>query len=395
MPTNEGVERRVVEIDDTGLLLALTGPQSELLKTISRESGAEMGQRGNSIFLSGPAAKVQLAERFLHETTALLRAGVAFTDGDYIRGLSNLRSDPRLRLRDLLDDAVVIPTGNRTIVPKSVSQRHYVQAIRTHDLTFGIGPAGTGKTYLAMAMAVGALLERRVKRIVLARPAVEAGERLGFLPGDLAEKVNPYLRPLYDALNDMMDFDKAQAMIARGQIEVAPLAFMRGRTLSDAFVILDEAQNSTSEQMKMFLTRIGHGSRVVVTGDVTQVDLPSGATSGLAEARQLLHGTEGISFCEFNDIDVVRHPLVQRIVVAYGRLDEQKRGARDARDAREAERRRVREASELPRVLPSIDPPTPSGSIHIPPATASATIPEGVAIGTVPGPAGGRERDGG
>jgi phosphate starvation-inducible PhoH-like protein len=392
MPTNEETERRVVDIDDTGLLLALTGPQSELLKTISRESGAEMGLRGNSIFLSGPAAKVQLAERFLRETLVLLRAGVEFTDGDYIRGLANLRSDPRLRLRDLLDHAVIIPTGNRTIVPKSVSQRHYVQAIRTHDLTFGIGPAGTGKTYLAMAMAVGALLERRVKRIVLARPAVEAGERLGFLPGDLAEKVNPYLRPLYDALNDMMDFDKAQAMIARGQIEVAPLAFMRGRTLSDAFVILDEAQNSTSEQMKMFLTRIGHGSRVVVTGDVTQVDLPSGATSGLAEARYLLAGTEGIAFCEFNDIDVVRHPLVQRIVVAYGRLDEQKRGARDARDARDAERRRAREA---PQVVPSIDPPTPSGAtIHIPAATASATIPEGVVFGGGPSPAGARERDG-
>ena len=395
MPTNEGVERRVVEIDDTGLLLALTGPQSELLKTISRESGAEMGQRGNSIFLSGPASKVQLAERFLHETTALLRAGVGFTDGDYVRGLNNLRSDPHLRLRDLLDDAVVIPTGNRTIVPKSVSQRHYVQAIRTHDLTFGIGPAGTGKTYLAMAMAVGALLERRVKRIVLARPAVEAGERLGFLPGDLAEKVNPYLRPLYDALNDMMDFDKAQAMIARGQIEVAPLAFMRGRTLSDAFVILDEAQNSTSEQMKMFLTRIGHGSRVVVTGDVTQVDLPSGATSGLAEARHLLMGTEGISFCEFNDIDVVRHPLVQRIVVAYGRLDDSKR---NAREAREADRRRAREGAEAARSVAPVDPSTPSGSIHIPPATASATVPDGISFGGVPNipiPPGARERDGG
>jgi phosphate starvation-inducible PhoH-like protein len=241
-----------------------------------------------------------------------------------------------------------VPARGRTIVPKSVAQRRYVQAIRGHDLTFGIGPAGTGKTYLAMAMAVGALIERRVKRIILARPAVEAGEKLGFLPGDLAEKVNPYLRPLYDALHDIMDFDKAQALLSRGQIEVAPLAFMRGRTLSDAFVILDEAQNATSEQMRMFLTRLGLGSRAVVTGDVTQVDLPSGATSGLAEARDLLAGVPGIAFCEFSDVDVVRHPLVQRIVLAYEARDGERKRAKEARDAQRFQMERARAQEPRP-----------------------------------------------
>jgi len=334
--TEGGAERRAVEIDDTGVLLALTGPKSELLKIISREAGVEVGQRGHAILLEGSAAALDLAERFLIETAALLRGGVELGGGDFVRGLASMKADPTLRLRDMFDDAVVIAARNRTVVPKSLTQRRYVQAIRSHDLTFGIGPAGTGKTYLAMAMAVGALLEKRVKRIVLARPAVEAGERLGFLPGDMAEKVNPYLRPLYDALHDMIDFERAQAMLSRGQIEVAPLAFMRGRTLSESFVILDEAQNTTSEQMRMFLTRIGLGSRAVVTGDVTQVDLPSGARSGLAEARDLLTGVEGVAICEFTDVDVVRHPLVQRIVLAYERRDAERKKARDAREAREA-----------------------------------------------------------
>jgi phosphate starvation-inducible PhoH-like protein len=208
-----------------------------------------------------------------------------------------------------------------------------VEAIRTHDLTFGTGPAGTGKTYLAMAVAASSLMQRTVKRIVLTRPAVEAGEKLGFLPGDLAEKVNPYLRPLYDALHDMLEFDKVDQMRERGQIEVAPLAFMRGRTLNDSFVILDEAQNATSEQMRMFLTRLGYGSKAVVTGDMTQTDLPQGSRSGLREARKLLEGIDGIAFCEFTDSDVVRHPLVQKIVVAYEQLDARKQ-ARKAAETR-------------------------------------------------------------
>jgi phosphate starvation-inducible PhoH-like protein len=216
--------------------------------------------------------------------------------------------------------------GRRPVGPRGLAQKRYVESIRTHDLTFGIGPAGTGKTYLAMACAVAALHARQVKRIVLTRPAVEAGEKLGFLPGDLAEKVNPYLRPLYDALGDMLDVDKAQGLIQRGHIEVAPLAFMRGRTLNDSFVILDEAQNTTSEQMRMFLTRLGYSSKAVVTGDVTQVDLPEGRTSGLAEARELLDGVEGIALCHFSAADVVRHPLVQKIIVRYEERDRE-RGA--------------------------------------------------------------------
>jgi phosphate starvation-inducible PhoH-like protein len=207
------------------------------------------------------------------------------------------------------------------ITPKSIAQKHYIDSIRQHDMVFGIGPAGTGKTYLAMAMAVSALLEKKVHRIALARPAVEAGEKLGFLPGDLAEKVNPYLRPLYDALFDMLDFDRASALIHKGVIEVAPLAFMRGRTLNDSFVILDEAQNTTSEQMKMFLTRLGFGSKAVITGDVTQIDLPPDKVSGLVEAETILINTDGIRFVHFSEIDVVRHPLVQDVIRAYNHLD--------------------------------------------------------------------------
>jgi phosphate starvation-inducible PhoH-like protein len=232
-----------------------------------------------------------------------------------------------MQLSDMFDESIALGPGRRPIGPRGLAQKRYVEAVRSHDLTFGIGPAGTGKTYLAMACAVSALTERKVKRIVLTRPAVEAGEKLGFLPGDLAEKVNPYLRPLYDALNDMMDLDRAQGLLSRGQIEVAPLAFMRGRTLSDSFVILDEAQNTTGEQMRMFLTRLGHNSKAVVTGDVTQVDLPEGKSSGLAEAEHLLAHIEGIRICRFTDIDVVRHPLVQKIVVAYEERDARWRAA--------------------------------------------------------------------
>lgn len=319
---SEASESRTVEVDDTALLLGLVGPQNERLRALAREAGVEAGLRGNAILLSGPAASVELAERFLTEMAMHLRRGGSLETADVARGIADLRQDPESgAIANLSDDAVVLPARSRAITPKGSAQRRYVQAIRTHDLTFGIGPAGTGKTYLAMAMAVSSLLDKKVKRIVLARPAVEAGEKLGFLPGDLAEKVNPYLRPLYDALHDMMDFERAQGLVAHGQIEVAPLAFMRGRTLNDAFVILDEAQNTTSEQMRMFLTRLGYNSRAVVTGDVTQVDLPHGAVSGLAEARQLLSGTEGIAICTFTDVDVVRHPLVQKIVLAYERRD--------------------------------------------------------------------------
>jgi phosphate starvation-inducible PhoH-like protein len=314
-----------LEVDDTRILLALAGPNNDRLRTIEREAGVAVGLRGNRLLLEGNAAGVALAERFLAEAVALLREGVEVRTSDIPRAMDALRSEPRQTLRDLFDDAVPLGRGRRPVGPRGLAQKRYVEAIRAHDLTFGVGPAGTGKTYLAMACAVAALQAHEVKRIVLTRPAVEAGEKLGFLPGDLAEKVNPYLRPLYDALSDMMDADKARGLIERGQIEVAPLAFMRGRTLNDSFVILDEAQNTTSEQMRMFLTRLGQNAKAVVTGDVTQVDLPFGRVSGLAEAIELLDGVLGIAFCAFTDVDVVRHPLVQKIIVRYEMRDRERR----------------------------------------------------------------------
>ncbi|MBI4954427.1 MAG: PhoH family protein [Myxococcales bacterium] len=325
-----------VEVDQS-TLLSLTGPGNANLKALGKHLGIEVGSRGNVVRLGGAPAKVALAQRFLLQVAELAIEGIALDRQDHLRGLHALGEDPALHLRDIFSEIVLINGRGRAIKARGLAQKRYVQAMRAHDLTFGIGPAGTGKTYLAMAVAVKALLERQIKRIILTRPAVEAGEKLGFLPGDLAEKVNPYLRPLYDALNDMMDADRANGLVQRGQIEVAPLAFMRGRTLNDCFVILDEAQNATSEQMRMFLTRLGYESRAVVTGDITQIDLPPGARSGLAEARALLADIDGISFCEFTDVDVVRHPLVQRIVVAYERRDaEVGRVQKERADARRA-----------------------------------------------------------
>jgi phosphate starvation-inducible PhoH-like protein len=284
--------------------------------------------RGNTVFLAGDEADVSVAWRFFQGAIELLRGGAGIGPEDVARSLRSLRDEPSTSLESVLDETIVVGGKARPIVPKGAAQRTYVAQIRTHDLTFGIGPAGTGKTYLAMAMAARALLQRQVKRVILTRPAVEAGEKLGFLPGDLMEKVNPYLRPLYDALHDMVDYEKVEQLRARGQIEVAPLAFMRGRTLNDAFVILDEAQNATREQMRMFLTRLGFDSKAVVTGDVTQTDLPKGATSGLKQAVELLSDIDGIAICHFGSRDVVRHPLVQRIVVAYEQSDERRQRAR-------------------------------------------------------------------
>jgi phosphate starvation-inducible PhoH-like protein len=323
--TSEGVKASSeLEVDDARVLIALAGPNNEKLKVLGRETGVAVGTRGHRILLEGDAAKVALVERFLVEAVALARDGVDVRASDIGRALRALDGEPHVALRDMFDEGIVVAPGRPPVGPRGVAQKRYVESIRTHDLTFGIGPAGTGKTYLAMACAVAALQARQVKRIVLTRPAVEAGEKLGFLPGDLAEKVNPYLRPLYDALGDMLDVDKAQGLIHRGHIEVAPLAFMRGRTLNDSFVILDEAQNTTSEQMRMFLTRLGYNSKAVVTGDVTQVDLPEGRASGLAEARDLLDGVEGIAMCTFAAVDVVRHPLVQKIIVRYEERDRER-----------------------------------------------------------------------
>jgi phosphate starvation-inducible PhoH-like protein len=334
-----------VEVMENHVLVALAGVEQASLKLVARTLGIDAGVRGNTIRLAGAPDRVALAERFLADAAQVIARGTPLEPQDLVRGVQAMRDDPALSLQDLFEDVVLITARRRPIAAKGLAQTRYIQSIRSHDLTFGIGPAGTGKTYLAMAMAVHALMEKRVKRIILARPAVEAGEKLGFLPGDLAEKVNPYLRPLYDALHDMMDSDRAEGLVARGQIEVAPLAFMRGRTLNDCFVILDEAQNATSEQMRMFLTRLGYASRAVVTGDVTQVDLPQGARSGLAEARDLLQGIEGIAFCHFTEVDVVRHPLVQRIIVAYEARDAD---VARAREERRAEAERTRAASRPP-----------------------------------------------
>jgi phosphate starvation-inducible PhoH-like protein len=357
-----------LEVSDARVLLTLCGPRSELLPLLERETGVDASLRGHTILLSGDRDDVALAERFLAEAATLARQGITVEAADIGRAIRTLRSNPEVRLGDMFDESISLGVGRRPIGPRGVAQKAYVESIRAHDLTFGIGPAGTGKTYLAMACAVSALQERKVKRIVLTRPAVEAGEKLGFLPGDLAEKVNPYLRPLYDALNDMMDIDRAQGLISRGQIEVAPLAFMRGRTLNDSFVILDEAQNTTGEQMRMFLTRLGYNSKAVVTGDVTQVDLPEGKSSGLAEAEHLLGSIDGIAFCRFTDIDVVRHPLVQKIVVAYEERDGRWRAAGIPMPRQSSRAMDGREPGEPPRVVvPQVSPPqagVPPGPRH-------------------------------
>ena len=257
------------------------------------------------------------AEKVLDQLAGLMRGGYRLAKGDVKTAAQLVTQDENVELSDYFLRSATKSAGKRQVVPKSITQKRYLDAIEQHDIVFGIGPAGTGKTYLAMAQAVSFLLAKRVSRIILARPAVEAGEKLGFLPGDLQEKVNPYLRPLYDALYDMIETERAERLLERGTIEVAPIAFMRGRTLNDAFVILDEAQNTTSEQMKMFLTRLGFGSKAVITGDVTQIDLPVGRTSGLVEAMKVVGHVEGISFVHFDDKDVVRHTLVQQIVKVY------------------------------------------------------------------------------
>lgn len=312
----ERVPRRV-SFDNIGAFQALVGELSKNIKHIEKSLNVEIAVKGNSVAIFGDPPSDEIAEKLLKQLYPLARDGYPIQPADIDQGVRVLTNSPETKLRDLLRDQIFTSAGKRPVTPKSLTQKAYVQAIRAHDIVFGIGPAGTGKTYLAMAMAVASITRKELRRIILTRPAVEAGERLGFLPGDLYEKVNPYLRPLYDALHDMIDFEKAQRMIERGDIEVAPLAFMRGRTLNDSFVILDEAQNTTSEQMKMFLTRLGYSSKAVITGDVTQIDLPDGTRSGLVEAREILQDIEGIAFVTFTDQDVVRHPLVQDIIKAY------------------------------------------------------------------------------
>ncbi len=315
-----------ITFKDNDVLLSLFGEQDNHLKLIERLSPIKLAVRGNGISISGsdPLA-VQLTKNLLTQLYGIVEKGYTVYPVDVNYAHRMLSENSAVDLEKIFLDTVFIAAKKRTITPKSIAQKCYIDAIRKRDMVFGIGPAGTGKTYLAMAMAVSALVDKKVHRIVLARPAVEAGEKLGFLPGDLSEKVNPYLRPLYDALFDMLDFDRATALIQKGIIEVAPLAFMRGRTLNDSFVILDEAQNTTSEQMKMFLTRLGYGSKAVITGDVTQIDLPAEKASGLIEAAKILKRTEGIAFVYFSEVDVVRHPLVQDVIRAYAQLEQSKK----------------------------------------------------------------------
>jgi phosphate starvation-inducible PhoH-like protein len=303
-------------------MVALLGSADALLRVVEDElPSVDVHVRGNEITLSGPSEAVLLAERLLDEMVAVVRTGQGLTEEAVRRSAQMLRARTSERPADVLTFSILSHRG-RTIRPKTLNQKRYVDAIDAHTLTFGVGPAGTGKTYLAVAKAVQALQSREVTRIILTRPAVEAGERLGFLPGTLSEKIDPYLRPLYDALHDMLDPASIPRLMTEGTIEVAPLAYMRGRTLNDAFVILDEAQNTSSEQMKMFLTRLGFGAKMVVTGDVTQVDLPSGSTSGLRQVQHVLEGVNDVSFCRLTSHDVVRHALVGAIVDAYGRHDE-------------------------------------------------------------------------
>jgi phosphate starvation-inducible PhoH-like protein len=322
------VERRegTIRFDDNSVLRELFGSHDDHLKIVERALGVAIRTQGNEVEITGDPLQVELAQKVLSGIYRVLRKGIPITSNDVSAAVRIVCSDKDADVFDVFRDVVFVSSRRKTITPKSLAQKRYLDAIREFDIVFGVGPAGTGKTFLAMAMAVSLLIKKEVKRIVLARPAVEAGERLGFLPGDMAEKVNPYLRPLYDALYTMLEYEQAGKLLERGLVEVAPLAFMRGRTLDDAFIILDEAQNTTSEQMKMFLTRIGFGSKAVITGDITQTDLPSGRVSGLNEAISILSGVEGISFCWFTEIDVVRHPLVQEVIRAYERHEKRGQG---------------------------------------------------------------------
>ncbi len=314
-----------ISFDDHNLMKNLCGEHDKNLKLIEKLEPVKIKAWGNNLSISGQDGNVQKISTMLRQLYSIMDKGwrIHPSDIDYAHRI--LSEDITFELANIFLDTVFISSEKRIITPKSIAQKLYIEHMRNFDMVFAIGPAGTGKTYLAMAIAVSYLLEKKIQRIILARPAVEAGEKLGFLPGDMAEKVNPYLRPLYDALYDMIDMERASALISKGLIEVAPLAFMRGRTLNDSFVILDEAQNTTSEQMKMFLTRLGFGSKAVITGDVTQVDLPQDKGSGLIEAESILRNIERIRFVHFSEIDVVRHPLVSDIIKAYAGLDKERK----------------------------------------------------------------------
>ena len=295
----------------------LFGPLDENIRFLENLFGVTIQARDSTLTIDGEEEDVRALEKILVDFSGLVDRGHSMTNGDLKSAFKQIAEDTALSLHDFFPKMQLLTTGKRQVTPKSLNQRRYIEAIRKNDIVFGIGPGGTGKTFLAVAMALTYLFEKQLSRIILTRPAVEAGERLGFLPGDIEQKINPYLRPLYDALYILLESDKIQRYLENGTIEIAPLAFMRGRTLNDAFIILDEAQNTTSEQMKMFLTRLGMQSKAVITGDVTQIDLPFGRSSGLVEARNILGSVEGLAFCYFNESDVVRHRLVRLIIKAY------------------------------------------------------------------------------
>ena len=312
---NSVIQEKLI-FDDINSFKVLNGTNQNNILTIEKLIKIKIHSKGNELILSGTPKEVNTAKELIQNFYKIISKGYFPTENDFKTGLKIITEDNHT-LEDIFLDTVCVTTDRKTIAPKSINQNLYINAIRKNDIVFGVWPAGTGKTYLAVAAAVATLNLKKVKRIILTRPAVEAGEKLGFLPGDLNEKVDPYLKPLFDALNDMLDFDTVSRLMDKQIIEIAPLAFMRGRTLNDAFIILDEAQNTTSSQMKMFLTRIGFNSKCIVTGDVTQVDLDKNIKSGLIDAQSILKDIEGISFCSFDETDVVRHSLVRRIIEAY------------------------------------------------------------------------------
>ncbi|MFT5726693.1 MAG: phosphate starvation-inducible PhoH-like protein [Desulforhopalus sp.] len=317
---NSNVINRELTFSDNSHACILYGDLNRNLQALEKSTNVSISVRGSSVKIGGLPYDVDLIADLLNQLYELIAKGYPIYSSDFVFGLKVLEATPKAKLGKIFLDKVYVTTQNRVISPKTQNQKIYIDAIRNNDIVFGNGPAGTGKTYLAVTMAVSALATGEVKSIILTRPAVEAGEKLGFLPGDLAQKVNPYLRPLHDALNDLLGPERAADLIEQEVIEIAPLAFMRGRTLSNAFIILDEAQNTTKEQMKMFLTRIGFDSRAVITGDSTQIDLPVKSQSGLIQAKEILSDIEGIEFCKFTQQDVVRHPLVQQIINAYEKL---------------------------------------------------------------------------
>jgi phosphate starvation-inducible PhoH-like protein len=324
MKTLSENKQTTVDFSDIELARQLFGEHNRHLQRIAIATDTVVNARGSKVFIEGESIATRLAQNVLVQLYGILKEGYPVHANDIDYALRVLSGNDRADLKKIFLDTVFITSKKTTISPKSPAQKEYIDAMRKFDIVFGIGPAGTGKTYLAMAMAVSALTKGAVDRIILTRPAVEAGEELGFLPGDLAEKVDPYLRPLYDALHDMIRFEKVANLMQKGAIEVAPIAFMRGRTLNDSFIILDEAQNTTPEQMKMFLTRIGFNSKAVITGDITQIDLPAERTSGLIQAKNILQGIAALKFVFFSKLDVVRHRLVQDIIDAYEQLEAEK-----------------------------------------------------------------------